>query len=97
MLEQSAIRLGLNLRAVIQTDARGFLANYQRENDQLSFDIQINIPDNLEESGMVAIPIYPLDVSEGFVFIGHLKGRTIPVASARFLEQVTTEMAGRFG
>jgi len=25
LLEQSAIRLGINLRAVIQTDARGFL------------------------------------------------------------------------
>ncbi len=97
LLEQSAIRLGLNLRAIIQTDSRGFLVNYQRENDQLSFDIQINLPDNLEERGMVAIPIDPLDVPEGFVFVGHLKGRTIPVASARFLEQVTTEMAGRFG
>lgn len=97
LLEQSAIRLGINLRPVIQTDARGFLINYEREVEQLSFDIQINIPDNLEERGMLAIPINTLDVPEGFIFIGHLKGRTIPVASARFLEQVTTQMAGKFG
>ena len=97
LLEQSAIRLGINLRGVIQTDARGFLINYERGLEQLSFDIQVNIPHNLKESGMVAIPINPLDVPEGFIFIGHLKGRTIPVASARFLEQVTTQMAGKFG
>jgi len=97
LLEQSAIRLGLNLKAVIQSDARGFLINYRRETNQLSFDIPINLPDNLEERNMVAIPINPLDVPEGFIFIGHLKGRTIPVASARFLEQVTTQMAGQFG
>ena len=97
LLEQSAIRLGLNLRAVVQSDSRGFLINYERDLDQLSFDIPINIPDNLEERGMVAIPINSMDVPEGFVFIGHLKGRTIPVASARFLEQLTTQMAGKFG
>lgn len=97
LLEQSAIRLGLNLRAVVQSDARGFMINYERDSDQLSFDIQINIPDNLEERGMIAIPINPMDVPEGYVFIGHLKGRTIPVASARFLEQLTIEMAGQFG
>ncbi len=97
LLEQSAIRLGLNLRAVIESDARGFLINYERDKNQLSFDIPINIPKNLEERGMIAIPINTLDVQEGFVFIGHLKGRTIPVASARFLEQVTTQIAGQFG
>lgn len=97
LLEQSAIRLGLNLRGVIQSDARGFLANYKRSSNELSFDIPINIPTDLEERGMVAVPINTMDVPEGFVFVGHLKGRTIPVASARFLEQVTTEMAGKFG
>lgn len=97
LLEQSAIRLGINLRCVIQSDARGFLINYEREAQQLSFDIPINIPDNLAERNMVAIAINTLDVPEGFIFIGHLKGRTIPVASARFLEQVTTQMAGQYG
>lgn len=97
LLEQSAIRLGINLRCVIQSDARGFLINYEREAQQLSFDIPINIPDNLAERNMVAIEINTLDVPEGFIFIGHLKGRTIPVASARFLEQVTTQMAGQYG
>jgi DNA-binding transcriptional LysR family regulator len=97
LLSQSAIRLGINLRAVIQSDSRGFLNNYGRTSEQLSFDIPINIPENLDERGMLAVPINPLDVPEGFVFVGHLKGRTIPVASARFLEQVTTQMAGQFG
>ncbi|MEM8649869.1 MAG: LysR family transcriptional regulator [Pseudomonadota bacterium] len=97
LLSQSAIRLGLNLRAVVQSDARGFLINYGREPEQLSFEIPINLPVDLAAKNMVAVPLNPLDVPEGFIFVGHLKGRTLPVAAARFLEQVTTQMANRFG
>jgi len=95
LLEQSAVRLGLNLRCLMQSDSREFLRDYQPEPDQLSFDIPINIPDNLEEKGKIAIPLNTLDVPDGFVFLGHLKGRTLPVAAARFLEQITTNLAGR--
>ena len=93
LLEQSAIRLGINLRSVTQSDSRDFLLNFERQAEQLSFDIPISMQ---EDSEMIAVPLNPLDVPEGFVFVGHLKGRTIPVAAARFLERLTTEMAARF-
>lgn len=97
LLEKSALRLGLNLRAVVQSNNGAFLRNYQREPDQLSFDIQLNIPENIDETGLAAVPLNPLDVPEGFIFVGHLKGRTLPVAAARFLEKLTTEIAREFG
>ncbi|MEM7303706.1 MAG: LysR family transcriptional regulator [Pseudomonadota bacterium] len=96
ILDQSALRLGINLRSLVQSDAREFLRDYDREAGQLSFEIPINLNRDNEPKGMVAIPLNPLDVPEGFVFVGHLRGRTLPVAAARFLEQVTTEMAERF-
>lgn len=96
MLEQGAIRLGLQLRCAVQSDNRNFLRNYKREADQLDFSIPINTPSNLEERGQVAVPVNVSDVPNGFIFLGHLKGRTLPVASARFLEQLTTNLAERF-
>lgn len=90
LLEQSAIRLGLNLRCVMQSDSREFLESYECEPLQLSFDIPINVK---EDQTKIAIPLNTLDVPAGFVFVGHLKGRTLPVAAARFLEQLTTKMA----
>ncbi|MEM9331281.1 MAG: LysR family transcriptional regulator [Pseudomonadota bacterium] len=96
LLEQSALRLGINLRSTVQSDAREFLRDYDRQNDQLSFEIPINLNRENEPEGLVARPINPLDVPEGFIFVGHLRGRTLPVAAARFLEQVTTEMAQHF-
>lgn len=96
LLDQSALRLGLNLRSVIQSDAREFLRDYERKQNQLSFEIGININRDNDESRLVQVPLNPLDVPEGYIFVGHLKGRTLPVAAARFLEQVTIEMAKRF-
>lgn len=96
LLDQSALRLGINLRSLVQSDAREFLRDYGRERNQISFEIPININRSFEPANLVSIPINPLDVPAGHIFVGHLKGRTLPVAAARFLEQVTTELATQF-
>lgn len=96
LLDQSALRLGINLRSVIQSDSLEFLRDIDRNPDQVSFDIPINLNRPNSQSDTVSIPLNPKDVPEGFIFVGHLKGRTLPVAAARFLEQVTTEMAEKF-
>ncbi|MGI9351682.1 MAG: LysR family transcriptional regulator [Rhizobiaceae bacterium] len=96
LLEQSALRLGINLRPVVQSDSREFLKDYAGGEGQLSFDIPINIDWEKHTDNLIAIPIDPLDVPDGHLFVGHLRGRTLPVAAARFLEQVTTEMVRRF-
>lgn len=95
LLEQSAIRLGLNLRCIMQSDSREFLNAYNHQPLELSFDIPVNVEGSLPDD-RIAIALNPLDVPEGFVFVGHLKGRTLPVAAARFLEQLTTKMATEF-
>jgi DNA-binding transcriptional LysR family regulator len=96
LLDQSAVRLGLNLRSIIQSDAREFLRDYKRQYLQISFDIPINFNSDDLPDDMVAIPLNSMDVPAGNIFVGHLKGRTLPVAAARFLEQVSTEMSSRF-
>lgn len=96
LLEQSALRLGLKFQSVIQSNSQEFLRHCNRRTDNLSFDIPINISSNLESNGLRAIPINTLDVPEGFLFVGHLKGRALPVAAARFLEQMTTNLAVQF-
>ncbi len=95
LLDQSALRLGINLRPNIQTDSHTFLMDYNRTTEQLFFDIPINLY-GYEDLGLVTVPVNLLDVPAGQIFLGHLKGRTLPVAAARFLEQLTTEMAERF-
>ena len=95
LLDQSALRLGINLRSNIQTDSHKFLMDYDRTTEQLFFDIPINLS-SYENLGLVTVPLNILDVPAGQIFLGQLKGRTLPVAAARFLEQLTTEMAKQF-
>jgi len=97
LMDQASRRLGINLQSVVQTDDRQFLQRYVRESGLLTIDVPISIPRNLQALGLTARPIHRLDLPDGFVFVGHLKGRTLPVAAARFLEQLTTAMANWYG
>ena len=96
LLEQSALKLGLKFRTVIQSNSQEFLRSCGKETGNLSFDIAVNITADLKKSGLKAIPINTLDVPEGFLFVGHLKGRALPVAAARFMEQISTSLAAQF-
>ncbi len=96
LLEKAALRLGLNLKVTVQTNDRGFLNLYDREDEQLSFDILLNLPDDPAKTGRKAVPLNALDIPDGFAFVGHLKGRTLPVAAARFMEKLTTQLAATY-
>ena len=96
LLDQSALKLGLNFRTVIESNSREFLRICSQGSENLSFDLPINLTAEVEKTGVRAIPIDTLDVPEGFLFVGHLKGRALPVAAARFLEQISTGLVARF-
>lgn len=93
LLEGSAARLGLNLKSAVSANNLQFLQNYALDDDHIYFDIPINLPSNMEERGKQSVAIDSRDVSPGFLFIGHLRGRTLPVASARFLEDIVEALA----
>ena len=96
LLDAAAARLGLELRASIQSNNPEFIRRCARQPYQISFDIPINIPDDLAAHNLAARPIDTRDVPNGFLFAGHLKGRALPVAAARFLEQIVAELSSLY-
>ena len=96
LLDAASLRLGIQLRSTIQSNSPEFNRRSTRFPYHLSFDVPINIPDNLEDYNLVAKPVEPRDIPPGVIFAGHLKGRALPVASARFLEQVVAELSSHF-
>ncbi|MEK9926392.1 MAG: hypothetical protein VW736_12250, partial [Alphaproteobacteria bacterium] len=46
--------------------------------------------------GIVARPIDPGDVPAGTLHIGYLKGRVLPVAAAKFLDDIIQELRKRY-
>ncbi|PCI06110.1 MAG: hypothetical protein COB78_03420 [Hyphomicrobiales bacterium] len=93
LLEGSAARLGLNLRSAVSANNLQFLQEYALNDDHISFDIPINLPLNMNERDKLSIAIDSRDVPPGFLFVGHLRGRTLPVAAARFLEDIVEALA----
>ena len=48
------------------------------------------------ENNLVARPVDLSDVPAGIVHVGQLKGRVLPVAAAKFLDTIITELSMRY-
>ena len=66
----------------------------------MTFQIPIGLPKFMAEgqslNGLIARPIDSQDVPQGTLHIGHLRGRVLPVAAAKFMDLIITELRARF-
>ncbi len=97
LLDRAAERIGLRLAPALESNSLDLLRLMSREGTALSFSLGINLRPTLADDGLVAVPMDPGQVPAGLVVAGHLRGRALPVAAARFLELVVRELAARFG
>lgn len=86
----------LRIEPVIQSDNFEFLRNHAVAENILSFQIPIGLADQTSTGSMTSRPIDSRDVPAGILYLGQLKGRTLPVAAARFAAQLTSALAAQF-
>ena len=84
------------LNPVIKSDSFEFLRHYALAENLLTFQIEIGIPAEFEDSDLISRPLNFRDVSPGLLYFGQLSGRTLSVAAARFAHQMTEALASRF-
>jgi len=58
----------------------------------VGFHIPIGLNDNNLDEGIASRPISETDVPTGQLYLGHKKGRMLPVASSRFASQLCTAL-----
>jgi DNA-binding transcriptional LysR family regulator len=92
VLDALASKVGLTLEPALESNSLDLLRLMSQGSQALSFSIAINLRPDLEADGLIAVP---LDVV-GVLNAGYLRGRTLPVAAARFLESVNKELSERF-
>ena len=92
VLDALASKVGLTLEPALESNSLDLLRLMSQGSQALSFSIEINLRPDLKADGLVAVP---LDVV-GVLNAGYLRGRTLPVAAARFLESVNKELSERF-
>ncbi|MBO6520216.1 MAG: LysR family transcriptional regulator [Rhodospirillales bacterium] len=96
LMELAVRRTSLTIDPVIESDSFDFLRHYARMEDILSFQLPIGLPPDASDEGVVHRPLDTRDVPEGFLYFGQLRNRTLPVAAARFAQQMQDTFVRRF-
>lgn len=93
LLDIAAQRSSLQLEPVIQSDSFEFLRSHAIAENIITFHFPIGLSEQTMTGDMISRPLDPRDVPAGELYVGQLKGRTLPVAAARFAEQLSASFA----
>ena len=92
LLEAAARRLSsAEIAPLIESESFDFMRHYAEWEDMISFQFPIGL-DMSQQPNLVARPLAIRDVAPGNLLLGQLRGRTLPVASARFVRDLVSAM-----
>ena len=92
LLEKAADRLQRPLPIAIESDNFGFLRRCLADEGTISFQVPVALPRSMAVERLCRREVDGRDLAGGRLLVGQLKGRTLPVAAARFLERVVTAL-----
>ena len=96
LLESAVRRTSLNLSPAVVSDSFEFLRSHAVTENIITFQIPIGLP-SLDEKSKYVSPLVDIrDVPPGLLYFGQLRGRTLPVAAARFAQQMMEYFEARF-
>ena len=95
LLDGAVVRSALPVDLAIESGSLEFLRNYVRREHVVTFQIASGIPGG--DRGLHAREIDGRDLRPAQVVLGHLRGRALPVATAKFADQVANSLHERFG
>ena len=96
LLEGIASRLGARLEPAVESDSYEFLLAYAAISDAVSFQVPVGLADVSIAPGLVSRVVDTRDVPHSLLYLGQLRGRVLPVATARFADQLTGTLASEF-
>ncbi|MCR9126448.1 MAG: LysR family transcriptional regulator [Rhodobacteraceae bacterium] len=96
LLELAAMRRGQTLTPALETESFELIRHYVTREQAVGFQIPIGLNASAQ-SGIAHRPLSDRDMPPGRLLLGQMKGRTLPVASAKFAQQLTAAMAEKSG
>ncbi len=88
LLDFKANRSMLDISPAVESDSFEFLRNLVINEGCITFQIEIGLPKIMEELGLTARPLSKKDISAGCMYLVQNKNRALPIAAARFAEQI---------
>ena len=96
LIDLALVRSSVALNVVIDSDNFEFLRRYPASEHLITFQIPIGLPKADGREGIASRPVDTRDVPEGLLYLCQLRGRTLPVAAAKFAAQLERAMEERF-
>lgn len=96
VLDTAVLRSSIKLQPTIESDSFEFLRHFARQDNAISFQIPIGISSGRKAGDDVSCVIDHRDVPPGVLYLGQLRGRTLPVAVSRFAAQIASALAHMF-
>jgi DNA-binding transcriptional LysR family regulator len=96
LIDLALVKSSVSLRVVLDADHFEFLRRYPVQEHLISFQIPIGLPPEPDGDGAVFRPIDTRDVPEGRLYLCQLRGRTLPVAAAKFAAQIARALDTRY-
>lgn len=96
LIEHAAARLTQPLNIGVESDSHTLLRKCVTDGGLVSFQIPIFSEGAENYESLALVELDTRDISPGRLVAGQLKGRTLPVAAARFLEQISQELDRRY-
>ena len=96
LLEAAVARSSQRLQPAVESDSFEFLRHQALAENILTFQIAIGLPATDDGSGLTSRPIDSRDAPPGTLFVCQLRGRILPVATARFASQMLATFCERF-
>ena len=92
LLDTAAQTLGRKVSPVVETESFELIRHYVMAEHAIGFQIPIGLSPE-HEPGLVFREIAARDIASGVLLLGQLRGRALPVASARFAMQLAQALA----
>lgn len=96
LIDMAMLTASARVEPVIESDSFEFLRNHSVAENILTFQIPIGLSQQTSTGELVSRPLDRRDVPAGVLYMGQLKGRTLPVAAARFAAQLSASLAAKF-
>lgn len=92
LLELGAARKERSLNPAVETESFEMIRHYVMHEDAVGFQIPIGLKLGLDDA-ITHRPLASRDVTSGQLLLGQMKGRALPVASAKFAQQLALALA----
>lgn len=96
ILDMAADKVGITLEPAVESNSLDLLRLMAQDSEALSFSLAINLRPQLAKERMISVPVDLRGLPATALIAGYLRGRTLPVAAARFLESVNKELSLQF-